>query len=66
MLSTDLELNNYKMRQPFNIDEPVKSVYTRLNECIDYANLAGKPITEEQVVRIAYGLIAETGQFQEN
>ena len=33
---------------------------------MDYATAAGETITEGKVVRVAYGLVAETGKFQEN
>ena len=41
--------------------KPLKSLYTRLNECVDYATKTGKSITDVQVVRVAYGLVAKTG-----
>ena len=36
---------NQKMRDPFNPNDPVKSLYKRPNECIYYATLTGKSIT---------------------
>ena len=65
ILATDLTNNVKELRDPCNTDEPLKSLCTRLNECVDYATAAGKPITEGQVVRISYGLVVKTGQFQE-
>ena len=50
----------------FNPREPLKSLFTRLNKCVDYATAAGDPVTEVQIVRITYGLVTETGQFQED
>ena len=63
--ATDLAKNNKNLREPYNLDEPPKSLYTRLNECVNYATAAGEPINEGQVVRIAHGFVTETGQFQE-
>ena len=37
----------------------------RLNECFDYATAASEPIIEGQFICIDYGLVAETGKFQE-
>ena len=66
ILVTDLADNDRKLRENFNPDEPLESLYTRLNKCIDYATAAGEPITEGQVVCIAYGLVTETWQSQED
>ena len=62
----DLAVNNTNLQEPFNTDEPLEILYTRLNECVKYAAAAGKPVTEGQVLCIAYGLVAETGQFKED
>ena len=64
MLSIDPANNKKNLRDPWNPDEPLKIIYMRLNECVEYAALAGKPITEGQVIHIAYSLVAETGQSQ--
>ena len=66
ILATDLAKNNKKLRESYNLEKPLESLYTRLNECMDYATAADEPIIEGQVVRIAYGLVAETGQFQDD
>ena len=55
--ATDLEENDRKLQETYNIYKPLKILYTSLNEYIDYATAAGEPITEGQVVRIAYGLV---------
>ena len=62
----DLTENNKNLQENYNKDEPLKSLYTRLNECVDCATAVGEPITEGKVVCIAYGLVAETGKFQED
>ena len=63
---TDLAENNRKLRKTYNTDEPLESLYTSLNECLDYATAAGEPIIEGQVVCITYSLVTETGQFKED
>ena len=65
IFATDLADNDKNLREPCNSDEPLKSLYTRLNECDDYATAVGEPIIEGQVIHIAYSLVTETGQFQE-
>ena len=64
ILATDLSENDKKLREAYNPDNPLKILYTRLNKCVDYVTAVGESITEGQVVHIAYGLFAETGQFQ--
>ena len=66
ILATDFADNDTKLREAFNPDNPLESLYMRLNKCIDYATVGGDPITEGQIMRIAYSLIKETGKFQEN
>ena len=63
---TDLAEKCRKLQETYNTYKPLKILYTRNNECVDYVTATGKPITEGQVVRIAYGLVAETGQIQGN
>ena len=46
IFSMDLAYNDKKLRDSCNPDEPLNSLYTRLNECVDYAAAAGNPITE--------------------
>ena len=38
----------------------------RLNDCVDYTTAAGDHVIEVNLVQIAYGLVAETGQVQED
>ena len=64
--ATDLSNNDKKLGEAYNTDDPLESLYTRLNECVDYTTAAGDLITEGQFVRIAYGLVAEMAQFQED
>ena len=66
ILSTDLTENDKNMREPYNLNNPIKSLYTRLNNCVNYSTAVGEQITEDQVICISDGLVAETGQFQED
>ena len=65
-MATDLTSNDTKLREAFNPDKPLESLHTRQNECAYYATVAGKPATEGQVVSIAYGIVADTGNLQED
>ena len=42
------------------MEEPSKVLIERLNECTDFSAAANEPISETQLVRISYGLVAET------
>ena len=64
--ATGLEENERNLRKPCNTNETLKSLYMRLKKWVDNATAVGEPITEEQVVRISYSLVAEMGQFQED
>ena len=66
ILAMDLAENDRNLWETYNPDEPLESLYTRLNDCFDYMTAAGEPITELQVIRIAYHLVEETGKFQED
>ena len=52
IFSTDLAEINRKLQETYNLNEPLESLYTRLNECVDYATSTSEPITKGQVVRI--------------
>ena len=66
ILAIDLAKNNRKLWEIYNPDEPLERLYKRLNKCVDYATVAGERITKGQVFRISYGLVTETGKFQED
>ena len=46
ILATDLAENERNLRENYNTNKPLERLYTRLNECVDYATTAGDPITE--------------------
>ena len=47
------------------MDKTIEIMYIRLNEFSDYLAEAGKTITKGKLDWIAYGLVVETGQYQE-
>ena len=53
--------NNETIQVSYNAEEPLKSLIERLNECTDFGTTAGEPVSETQLVRIPYGLMAKTG-----
>ena len=63
---SDMTANNERLRASYNSEEPLESLIERLDECADFATAAGEPVSETQLVRIAYGLVTETGQYPED
>ena len=54
-----LAANDTELQEQFNTGKPLKSLYTRLHECVDYATTAGETTMEEQVTKIAYSLVSK-------
>ena len=63
---SDTSENDERLQASYNAKEPLKSLIERLNECADFATASGKPVSEMELVRIAYRLVAETGQYPED
>ena len=57
-----MSANDERLQASYNAEETLGSLIERLNECADFATAAGKIVLETQLVHIAYGLVAETGQ----
>ena len=64
--STDVAANNKIIRSPYNVEEPLKSLIKRLNECEDFATSVSELVSDNHIVRITYGLVSETGQYPED
>ena len=63
---SDMAANDERLRSSYNAEEPLESLLERLYECVDLAVEAGELVLETQIVRIAYRLVAETGQYPED
>ena len=64
--SMDMAANNERLRASCNTKEPLESLIKRLNEYADFTTAASEPVSETQLVRIAYGLVYKTGQYPED
>ena len=64
--STDVAANNKIIRSPYNVEEPLKSLIKRINECEDFATSVSELVSDNHIVRITYGLVAETGLYPED
>ena len=58
----DMAAKDEILRSSYNAEELLKSLTERLDECAEFATAAGEPVSETQLVRISYELVAETGQ----
>ena len=57
---------NYKsLISSYNPEEPLNSIIKIIKNYSDYAAAAGKPVTEKYLIRISYGIVANTGVYQE-
>ena len=52
-MATDLVANNQKLRNTFNPNKLLESLYIRLNERVGYATTDGDPVGDGQFIRIA-------------
>ena len=59
---TDMTENEKILRAPYNAEDPLKSLIKTLKECTDFATGASEPVSDTQLVHIAYVLLAETEQ----
>ena len=64
--SMGMAANDEIIRASYNSKEPLESLTERLNECADFVTAASEPVSETQLVRITYVLVAETGQYPED
>jgi hypothetical protein len=53
------------MKQPYNPNEAIETLFHQIEESIDVADAAGAPYTPSQIVAISYNLIFGTGMFPE-
>jgi hypothetical protein len=62
---SNLQENDAQMKQPYNANEPIKTLFQQIKDGIELTDAAGAPYTPSQIVAIAYMLIFDTGMFPE-
>lgn len=62
----DLVDNLNKMNEQYDVNLSIETLFTRLEDCVDFAQAGGTPITTEQVVTSALNAIQRTGVFAED
>ena len=63
---TYMAAHDERLRASYNSEEPLKSLTKRLNKCADFSTAVSDPVFYTQLVRIAYGLMVNTGQYPEH
>ena len=64
--ATDMSKSDEWLRSPYNAEDPLGGIIERLNKCTDFAAAASEPVSETQLVCIAYGIVADTGKYPED
>jgi hypothetical protein len=61
--AVDLEINFEHMRQAWDPQQPVESLFKQMQDCADYSEAGGVPIGPSQQINVGYTKIFATGQF---
>lgn len=59
----DLAQNLTVLAEPYDVDVPMETLFSKLQDCFDYATDGQQPIAEHQLVSAAYTAIYNTGFF---
>ena len=62
---TYMAAKDERLSSPYNAEETLEGLINRLNEYADITVAASKPVSETQLVRITYRLIADMVQYPE-
>ena len=61
--SADLQENDAVFCTPYNINQPIETLFDRIEICGDYVAAGNTPYSLEQVLGIAFQLVYQTGLF---
>jgi hypothetical protein len=61
--AVDLEINLEHMRRAWDPQQPVESLFKQIQDCADYSEAGGVPISTSQQINVGYAKILATGQF---
>ncbi len=62
---TDLAENDTRFKTAYDPSEPIETLYSQLEDAMDYANAGDNAYTANQIVSNAYTLVFNTGMFPE-
>ena len=63
ILSADLQENDAFFLTPYNINQPIESLFDRVRNCGDFAAAGNTPYSLEQVIDIVYQIFYHTSLF---
>ena len=61
----DLRENDTKMKTPFDVLLPIKTLYDQIKDVVELANAGQTPYSAPQVVAMTYSLMFDIGQLTE-
>jgi hypothetical protein len=61
--SVDLEINFEHMRRAWDPQQPVETLFKKIQDCADYSEAGGVPIGPSQQINVGYAKIFATGHF---
>jgi hypothetical protein len=60
----DIEDNCNSLSEPWNIDDPIETLWERINHALTVAQKANEPITEATAIRLTIAMLEKTGVFE--
>ena len=64
--SADLQENDAVFCTPYDINQPIETLFNRVENCGYYAAAGNTPYSLEKVLGIAFRLVYQTGLFEDN
>jgi hypothetical protein len=61
--AVNMEINFEHMRQAWDPQQPVESLFKQIQDCADYSEAGGFPIGPSQQINVGYAKIFATGHF---
>ena len=61
--SVDLRLKNAVFRTPYDVNQPIESLFDPVENCGEYADAGNTPYSLEQVIGIAFQIVYQNGLF---
>jgi hypothetical protein len=61
--AVDLEINFEHMRRAWDPQQPVETLFKKIQDCSDYSEAGGVPIGPSQQINVGYAKIFATGNF---
>jgi hypothetical protein len=62
--AVELEANIATMKEPWNTESPIQTVFTQLKDAIAFSRAGQDPISTATAIRAGYTIISDTGLFE--